>query len=153
MQLLAIDPGGCAGWALYETTPLRSEQHKATLKACGIWEKEYSDYSKDRPRPDRVIVEVPQIWPNTPNKQDIITLAYRLGRYVQWIGCDDITEVYPVTWKGDLSKAVHQPRIWDKLRPDEQEVLRAAGKGMAPSKRHNMIDAVGLGLYGVGRKA
>lgn len=74
------------------------------------------------------------------------------GRYKD-LGCD-VTYVEPDRWKGGaIPKDKHQPRIWKKLEAREKVILDAVCNGMADGDRHNVVDAVGIGLYAVGRQA
>lgn len=146
-MLLAIDPGADSGWALFENSTLR----KAGLGAPAL--------IKNAPL-EKVVVERPMIYPGGRQKarpRDVITLALKAGEVAgAWrsaTGCD-ITYHEPDEWKGGaISKDMHQPRIWAALRDEEQEILSQACKGKAAGKRHNIIDAVGIGLYAVGRQA
>ena len=141
-MLLAIDPGADAGWAL-----LGDDK----LLAAGLNEGAL------REAPTRAVIERPMIYPGGRQKArpaDVIKLAVRAG---EWGG--RISErfgiepeyVEPHTWKGTVPKEIHQARIWAKLDASERTVLDKAGSGIAPSKRHNIVDAVGLALYSVGR--
>ncbi len=57
--------------------------------------------------------------------------------------------VTPAQWKGAVPKEVHQPRILAALTAAEQGVLDAAK--VAPTLKNNVVDAIGLGLWAVGR--
>jgi hypothetical protein len=56
--------------------------------------------------------------------------------------------VYPEEWKGRIPKEKHQPTILQAL--GEEEVMLVEGV-MPSSLRNNAIDAVGIGLYFLGR--
>ena len=56
--------------------------------------------------------------------------------------------VYPSTWKGNVPKGIHHRRVWDALTEDERTLL---GPPEGPSYDHNEYDAVGLGLWFLGR--
>jgi hypothetical protein len=87
---------------------------------------------------------------------DVIKLATRAGeaagQYARPYGVEP-EYVEPHAWKGSVDKNTHHARIWAKLKPDEQAIVSAAARGIAPSKRHNILDAVGIGLFAVGRRA
>jgi hypothetical protein len=144
-MLLAIDPGQTSGWALYSNRK---------LLACGLGDPSTcrwhvpSAFSK-------VVIEKPRIYPGgrTKNPNDVLSVAVNAGewggRYAQQ-GCA-IEYVEPSKWKGQTKKEIQHARDWAKLSVEEQDVVTAAGKGMAASKRHNMLDGIGIGLWAVGR--
>jgi hypothetical protein len=53
---------------------------------------------------------------------------------------------FPEQWKGTIKKEVMTQRILNRLTPEELLVI-----GPLNSKSHNTIDAVGIGLYHLGR--
>jgi hypothetical protein len=138
-MLLAIDPGAAAGWALFEGK---------RLAACGL------DIFTHCPLVDRVVIERPHSAKTKAPVRDVITLAIRAGewggRLRELLGVEP-EYVEPATWKGSTPKDISHARTWAKLSPDERVVLAKAGEGVAPSKRHNVVDAVGLALWAVGR--
>lgn len=139
-MLLAIDPGAAAGWAVFDNG------HRLT--ACGL-----SSFVQV-PLVERVVIERPHSHKTKAPVKDIITLALRAGewggRLRQIFGIEP-EYIEPATWKGSTPKEISQSRTWAKLDPDERAVLDKAGSGVAPSKRHNIVDAVGIGLWAVGR--
>lgn len=58
----------------------------------------------------------------------------------------EVHRVYPSDWKGTVPKAVHQPRIIGALTPHELALL-----GTVNRPNHDIVDAVGLGLWHLGR--
>lgn len=148
-MLLAIDPGADAGWSLFAG---------GKLAACGLHPKQPAPAS----RATSALIERPKIYPPPRQKarpRDVITLALRAGdwagRIFEVSGGRVVAQyVEPDEWKGGpVKKENHHPRIWARLDPAEQAIVSDAARGIAPSKRHNIMDAVGLGLYAVGRKA
>lgn len=146
-MLLAVDPGADAGWAHFDP-----EQRR--LVACGLNEQFMTAHVA------RVVIERPMIYPGGRQKArpaDIIKLATRAG---EWGGLGraffgvEPEYVEPAKWKGgSVPKSIHHARIWAVLSVDEQTVVSKAAAGIAPSKRHNLMDAIGIGLYAVGRQA
>jgi hypothetical protein len=58
--------------------------------------------------------------------------------------------VEPHKWKGSTPKNIHQPRILKCLDYANTRVLEDGLEGVAVSKQHNVVDAVGLGLWRAG---
>lgn len=158
-MLLAIDPGVCTGWATYEGT---------TLTGCGVGEDLYLN-ARGLSDLARVVIECPKLRPwGEKNPNAILTLARNAGEWggrVQgaFIDCTPdggylpVEYVLPNDWKGSLTKEQCHPRLWAVLSVEEQSTVDAAFRaakgrnGLAPSKRHNVLDAIGIGLWAVGR--
>ena len=78
---------------------------------------------------------------------------------VQAVGCvyaarmaREVKLVLPRTWKGNVPKRIHHPRIRAALSPDERDILQI-GLDTAPKGHHKeILDAVGIGLWALGRK-
>ncbi len=141
-MLLAIDPGADTGWALFDSA--------RRLKACGLGTPD--------PVPmgslDAVLIECPRLRPKGEKNPNAILLLARNagewgGRYESY--CEKVAYLTPNEWKGSTPKDIQHARDSSKLDAIEQLIVAKAGKGMAPSKRHNMLDAIGIGLHGVGR--
>lgn len=137
--ILAIDPGEWTGSAVFTDGFLTdcgvTRYHPAMLSCASL-----------------IVVELP-CWrkhsPADPN--DLITLARKVGRIEERASeCFiPIELVTPSTWKGSVPKRIHNKRVLDALSAKECEVVDAVK--CAPSVKHNMIDAIGLGLWRVGR--
>lgn len=143
---LAIDPGEVSGWALF------SDQ---TLVHCGVHSRRTLPVKLDI---DRAIIERPLYRPHERvNPNDLITLALNAGEHagrLQAHGVFEISYVEPHVWKGgSIPKDISHARIFAKLEHAEKQIICAAGLMMAKGKQHNMLDAVGIGLFMVGRKA
>ena len=140
--VLAIDPAGDAarsGWAYYRDR---------ALAICGIGWPPYSA--------DVVVVERPQIYPMAQQKgdpNDLISVALFAGRLVQSIARQDtmVIQIHPRMWKGQVPKPVHNRRVIKQLSASERVVYAHGTKGIAPKKVHNVIDAIGIGLWRLGR--
>jgi hypothetical protein len=149
MRFMSIDPGGPElGWASWadgrlvacglsrtkaKTWQLRAVTHRSTLEALGAYD-----------RPDGlVLTECMRVrgGRGMGNPQILVELNGIAGHVGNmW--------VEPGTWKGRLPKEIHQPRILATLTPEELALVMAV---KPPSLRHNTIDAVGIGLYHLGR--
>lgn len=144
-RVLAFDPGkDHVGWAFFD---------KFGLMHCG-----FTDFSKGQDlqhllglAPMHVIVEVPQIYPGRSSKgdpNDLISVAVTVGRIVQLFG-SQVETVRPRTWKGTVDPDVMLDRIISRLMSSELVAYRATK--VISSRLHNVIDAVGIGLYKLGR--
>lgn len=150
-MFVAIDPGMTTGWALWG----RHASVGLVLFACGIGDPRtcprHVVHSED---PIDVVndvwIEQPVIYPHAkPRPNDILKLAMNAA---EWGGlyralAVDVHYVEPAQWKGQVPKATHHARVWAALSDAERDVVDLGGRGVAPSKRHNMLDAVGLGLW------
>lgn len=137
-MLLAIDPGQRTGWALFEDQ----------LKDCGVcspasgWAQLVAESG---PGCD-VIIEEPTIYPHSKARPaDVMTLQLKVGELkgrFEAVGC--IVElVQPRTWKRQVPKTVHNARVLKRLTDEERRIVRNAG--------HDTLDAIGLGLWKLGR--
>lgn len=147
-RVLSFDPATRhVGWAQLED---------GRLARCGLArepiEVELVQLSSELRR-DLVVVEVPQVyqqrsWKGDPN--DLIDVAVVAGRIAQEFGDGaEVRLVRPHAWKGSVPKDVMLRRIENRLDDRERSVLHAA---KAPaSLLHNVVDAVGIGLWAIGR--
>jgi hypothetical protein len=136
--LLCIDPGKYAGWARFRD---------GSLEAAGAAQADRLSFEEC----DELVVEVPQYRPHSrvdPN--DLITLAWESGKLAERVPNGSTILVFPSTWKGSVPKEVHNRRVTALLSPDEVHVLESA-LCWRFAYRHNMVDAVGLGLWRLGR--
>ena len=153
MRILAFDPGvHHVGWASLE---------EGRLMRCGLVRE-----SKDTPLyvalgarfDDRdlagveVVIERPQIykqaqWKGDPN--DLIDLAMVAGVLGYLCRRGAVACVRPHAWKGSAKKtAVH---AWIRKRLDAEELAIVDAVDVPPSLRHNVLDAIGIGLWKAGR--
>lgn len=144
MIVLGVDPGESAGWAILGPGP--------TLLACGLGDPVRLDWN-EHPRPDRVIVEMPEVYPGSKvNPNDLIKLAAKagavLGRYYL-LPCQTVA---PKTWKGQLPKPAKasDPYIVAERIKRKLDCAKVEALGLPPSLKHNVYDAVGLALYAIG---
>lgn len=59
--------------------------------------------------------------------------------------------VTPHEWKGTTPKEICEARALAKLREKERQLLWAYLADVPPSLRHNLWDALGIGLFALGR--
>ena len=149
--LVAIDPGAKhLGWARFVD---------GVLSTCGLSKASMPGAHADNvcegskhDRPDVVIVE--QMSPrDLPNEADLLRVT-ETGCYVAGTLQPSTFRLVPArTWKGSVPKDIHHRRVRAKLSPVELARLERGLEGVAPRLQHNVLDAVGIGLYAVGRKA
>lgn len=135
MILTAIDPGVCTGWAVFIGGQLQS---------AGV-----ATNPDDVPLPGgTAIIEQPQVYRGSKQKgdpNDLLKLAILVGVYkekAQRIGAR-VELTTPHKWKGNVPKDIHNERTLARLTEYERAKLPALPKTQA----HNMIDAIGLGLW------
>lgn len=144
---VTIDPGVTNGWALWCCDE---------LIACGLGDPRQhglhvvTSKNPDADTVDDVWIERPVIYPRSKARpNDIVKLATDAGEWAGMYRACGVERHYvePAEWKGQAPKDVHHARVWSKLTDDERDVVNEAVRGIAPSKRHNVLDAVGLGLF------
>lgn len=169
-MLVTIDPGvnhaGVALWndvgelkcsqliegvRRFEALALLVKQHYSIERTL------YNPYKSPVPEL-RVVVEVPQVYPGGRGKgdpNDLINLAFSAGRYVAACGTDNVTTVKPREWKGQIPKPkkgeeyIVKLRALKRLTPAE---VRRIEVPKSKLRETDVFDAIGIGLYAVGRK-
>lgn len=151
---VAIDPGDDTGW---------SKWVDRRLTMCGVTHvHDYPELPFTIGLPiDDLVIELPQDYQGNrkvdPN--NLIALGYKVGAmfgvftaYHHLMGREfTYKAVHPVTWKGQVPKAIHHDQNLPKLDAAEQSVLRAALEITPKGKRHDLKDAVCLGLWRINR--
>lgn len=141
--MIAIDPGRSTGWARFE---------RGRLVAAG-----HTDGDRPVvPAPDDgvSVIEVPSPGDQRAPVVDLLVLARRAGLVAGVLAAARLAGPFRLdageffvaarTWKGSVPKLVMGKRILALLDAEE---LGALG----PKARHDAIDAVGLGLWKLGR--
>lgn len=161
-SLLAIDPGANTGWAVFDSC--------RRLTACGLYDGEKHVSLPNIEPGDRVLVEYPRLRPRGErNPNSILLVARKAG---EWGGVfmqrgGAVEYLLPNDWKGSTSKDIDHRRTFSKLSPEEIRALVVGCTGVAPrlapvneaiasglsesDRRANILDAIGIGLFGVGR--
>lgn len=135
-RFIAVDPGAVYGWAVFSCGELIN---------CSTGyppARAYSGYQA-------VILEIPdRVEPGIPLK-DVLTCARRAGKIERDAEREmlRLEVVPPVRWKGTISKATTEARVRKALTPVEAARLPNVAKSVA----HNMFDAIGIGLWALGR--
>lgn len=157
MNLIAIDPGKTTGWAAFN--------EEGTLVGAGVAKKsEIWKWGHEKPfgpLPSvlygtgyayTVLVEHPRWYPHDhTDVNDLIDLAVLVGelRHAYSDRGSLVELVWPRTWKGNVEKKITTERILKRLSPAELAVVPRRPR--AKDVDHNCADAVGLGLWKLGR--
>ncbi len=110
----------------------------AVIEACGV--EVVSE----------LVLEVPQVYRQGLQKgdpADLIELAGVDGALAALITAGKTTGYLPQRWKGQVPKEIHHKRILAKL----SETEKAAIEPTPASLLHNVYDAIGIGLFHLGR--
>lgn len=156
-SLVAVDPGKSAcGVALFINERFRAG---AYLKAeetfdLGIavesWVRQHQKRFTLPDTVDVLVVEGQQIYGavSYANPNDLLPLAYLAGAVFARVPAHARRMPLPRQWKGSLKKELFTRRILSSMRADERIVLEEVD--CPKSKLHNVLDAVGLGLWSIG---
>lgn len=154
--LLCVDPGlrGC-GVALFD----KGELFNATwvqnplLSGRGpvVWARMAEAVWRWAPHPARIqklYVEMPRVYPGMPktDPNDLLDLAGVLGAVVSKVNPDLVGWTFPSEWKGQLPKEVMNERVKKHMTDGEKRKVVSVG-----ALDHNTYDAIGLGMYFLGR--
>lgn len=99
------------------------------------------------------VSEWPQVYRAVRSKgdpNDLMPLAGVVG-FVASASWGSVRRFLPAEWKGQMPKDVCEKRALSRLDAAEQVVLAACA--VPASLRHNVIDAVAIGLHAAGRLA
>jgi hypothetical protein len=157
--LIAIDPGlRVAGAAVFENAvltwaglvrnPVKKERGPEAWMAMAR-EVEKVVYVKAN-RNDALVTEYPQVYRGPRQKgdpADLIELTGVAGAISGVLQAETSRGFLPREWKGATPKTVHNARVLARLTADEKTAIDAT----PPSLIHNVIDAVGIGLFYLGR--
>jgi hypothetical protein len=144
VNLIAIDPGKTTGWALFYKGPLYSAgvcSRDQFFKGLPLAGPSYS-----------VVIENPRWYPHDyTDVNDLLDLAVLVGEIKQHYAIRDaaVELVWPRTWKGNAPKNMMTKRILSRLTPEELAVVPVRPR--ARTVDHNAADAIGLGLWKLGR--
>lgn len=161
-MLLAVDPGirGC-GCALFKNGVLvdaayivnrvktGNKADEAVEMALNVANHFVGDVSE-------LVVEWPQIYATRirrgETKEDPNNLLALCGvdAALAALLAVQTTSVSPAEWKGQMKKEACHLRIETRLSDAEQKIVDAAARE-AGALAHNMLDAVGIGLFRLGR--
>lgn len=162
MHLLTIDPGlrGC-GVAIFD------EETKELLRAAYVkgsaegemaeaWAEMAAAVDDWTNEAVKIVIEFPKVRQRSSQRaakrgtdpNDLLQLAAVVGAITSCVKSEGIPIVHlPEEWKGQVPKKIHNDRAEARL----SDVERARLPKLAQNIRHNMIDAIAIGLHEVGR--
>lgn len=147
---IAIDPGRSAGWASFDAS--------GKLLGCGLAKPPFTSIPTTvfrnvalGPSPvliegpwSLLVIEKPHGGESRASRSDLVKLSRRMQMIVDLLRPMRVLEVAPSRWKHSVRKLTMTRRIRNEwLTPDDVAVL----EGIRASKNHNVIDAVGLGIW------
>lgn len=152
--LIAIDPGGTTGWAVFR---------RGKLVACGyaslkkLWTAPVWDYVKKKGAV--VVVEIPMFYGSVKEKNPQAILRNGIvGGEVKGMCRANGATVKEITpprkWKGTIPKPgpgetyIIETRVLQASTPKELELIKQTKKSArAAGLNNNMIDAIGIGRW------
>lgn len=145
--MIAIDPGNQTGWALFDGGQLQS---------AGASPKDEVLAEPPFLKGAQVVLELPRIYPQgrspaNPNRsiRPLMLMVGDLQGFYRRAGLE-VTLIEPKGWKGQVPKTIHHRRLLAKLTDEEK--ARLPKRPRAKDFDHNMLDAVGLGLWKLERE-
>ena len=146
--LIAVDPGKQTGIAVFKNRKLAtcvlldcSDHHLLHGQHWYFWVGAC------------VVCEIPQSYRGSAvSPQSLMTLAFDAGYVVGSLRPKEVVLVKPREWKGQTPKKIDHERTRRLLSNAERFVLEKGLRDMRPSYRHNVMDAVGIGLWKLRRR-
>jgi len=100
---------------------------------------------------DQLAIEIPQVYvPSLFDPNDLINLAVEAGKVIGVLEEDysvKTTTYLPKSWKKQVPKDIMNRRTLARLSEKEKAAIQWPIK----SRRHNVLDAAGVGLHHLGR--
>lgn len=163
-MILAVDPGirGC-GCALFEERKLIAASYVANPEKTGNTAEAAVSMAHairawaDTYWVDEMALEWPRIYATRIRRgltkedpNDLLALTAVDSALLMRLRAGKVACYAPPDWKGQMKKEPCHARVADRLSDTEWKVLKAADEE-AGSLAHNVWDAVGIGLFHVGR--
>lgn len=105
------------------------------------------------PKDGWIVMEWPQVYGQGGAKASpraLLDVAAAAGAVAASCGLTKCIRVKPAEWKGQVPKESHNERVLARLSQDEKAVFeRWVLHG--PAKENDVIDAIGIGLWAIGR--
>lgn len=158
-RVVSIDPGvNAIGWARFLDSKLEACGFY-TFQSCNMRAaiRTSIDYPSILEDGIAFVIEKPQVYGGRASRgdtQDLLDLSIVAGRLAE--SAELVTGiaadlVFPRQWKGQRSKKVDHPLTVSCLSETERLHLKACK--VRGSLLHNVIDATGIGLWHLGRRA
>lgn len=170
--LVAVDPGRHQGFAVF----VREPEWGFVLRACGLVRgtatagdvsglaKELREGTRNaviralwgcgfHPGQSPIAVTELMVWrpeDSRSNPEDLIQVSTVAAATVGALSSDP-RFLRPEQWKATVPQNILENRIHRVLVPRESAVWNDAQKGFPGSLAHNVLDAVGIGLFATGR--
>jgi hypothetical protein len=90
-----------------------------------------------------IVSEIPQVYKGSGVAEDLIELAGIVGACSGIFAGTEGCSYVPKEWKGQTPKAIHNKRVMAKLGTEETRAIEKT----PPALLHNVIDAIGIGLF------
>lgn len=134
-SLVSVDPGvDYYAWAQWDGFNHLVQVGRPTIETRICW-------------PCSIAIEWPQVYKYSKARpKDVEALIFSAGRVADRAQ-GTIYKYRPAEWKGQQSKAAHHKKIRAALHPTELVLLNGLTKG----ELHDIMDAIGIGLYHLGR--
>lgn len=155
--ILAVDPGKKqCGVAYFAGTDLiccalvkAPREHSDTYETALAVAEWFFDRIDPTSPPDLLVVEHQQIYGGirSQNPNDLLPLAQVVGGIFARIPHRRRVNPLPRVWKGTTPKEIFSERLRAGLSENERRLL--SDLKMAKSTEHNVLDAIGLGKWGL----
>lgn len=101
------------------------------------------------PRIHHLVCEKPQVYAHkgSTGADDLFQLVGVLGAVGMALDWAECTTATPRVWKGQVKKEIHHARVWKRLTEAEEALLEGCLSLIHPELQHNVLDAVGIGLW------
>lgn len=164
-DILAIDPGysfaNGAGWAHFRdgvlkfcgiATPFAPgiDSKQACIEIAEKLSRNWETNMGFRRRPQLLCLESPIVYPRYSakiNTSSLDNIHFLNGMLSERFNPKELLLPTPFQWKKNKPKDIHHEEIIENLDKASKHVLSMALKEIPRSKWHNVLDAVGLGLY------
>lgn len=153
--LLAVDPGlRGAGVALFNGRELVNATWVENPVSSGRGPKVWAPLGRNiwlwspGALVSKLALEMPQVYPGMPktDHNDLLDLAGVLGCVVTQFSMAEVAWFFPATWKGQVPKEIMNKRVKERLSMGEARKIVHKG-----ALDHNTYDAIGIGMYYLGR--
>ncbi len=145
LLMMSVDPGTKAtGWAIWD---------RNAMVLCGLARgKNWIHTVREVPKMqvERLWLEDQQIYRNSNvDAHSLLAVSRVVGALAFHVPADQVELVRPAAWKGQVPKDVCNRRTHARLTPAEKVLLELAK--CPKSLEHNLMDAIGIGLWAVKR--